>query len=364
MKIGMLTTHYAINYGAVLQAYSLQIELRELSGVARVDFLNYVDNGPRHGRSHSYSKSSVKNVILSIAKFANPNYRRNFKLKIKKFDEFILDNCEISSSCNDDTLLQMCNNYDAIVVGSDQVWNPDIFPITLYGLKSIAESYEGVVISYAASTGRALSDSEAMELGRLIKEFSAVSLREPHNVNALIGASGKNIEVVPDPVLLRDSRWWESVVRQVPPPFSKGYILVYEVNSPPDFKMRLKAAQRDRPKLRTVVINNSAIPKHVNVDHHSALGPLEFLWAIYNADIVISSSFHCLAFALIFKKPIIVDCAPGTELRQRQLIESLGVDSFAELAQPISDERWLQIHRKMDQIRVAGKKFLKSALGL
>jgi hypothetical protein len=84
MKIGIITPHFAKNYGAVLQAYAMQTMLRDLGHEPQFVHLrldHQMTNKYTRPRSHSL-KNRVLGLVFSI--FSKPLQRR-----FERFEEFL-----------------------------------------------------------------------------------------------------------------------------------------------------------------------------------------------------------------------------------------------------------------------------------
>lgn len=113
MKIGILTFHWATNYGAVLQCYALQEYLKSLGH--EVEIINY--------KPHLFDDNVF--TFLRFRKFLHiGDYLNNCKKEaaLKDFRSSRLHQTERIYACKD--MAYIANCYDAIVSGSDQVVNP------------------------------------------------------------------------------------------------------------------------------------------------------------------------------------------------------------------------------------------------
>ena len=150
MKIGVLTLPLYVNYGGILQAWALQTVLERMGHKAEVIIIK----GKKNGRLKSLRTylSPVKRFLLNIIPLVKDKhiqqdvYCRTF---IKK---------HIKSHCFEDFDSISNNQYDAIVVGSDQIWREKYFkaafscPINNAFLSFISGGHVKK-ISFAASFG-------------------------------------------------------------------------------------------------------------------------------------------------------------------------------------------------------------------
>ena len=128
-KIGILTFHYSNNYGAVLQALSLQRLLEEMGYDA--EMINYVPSGYRPTNvkdclgfnRYMFYYEIVDINIFSVLKKVKI-MRKYGKSITDKFNKFRAKEMRLSRQVNENSLVEITNDYDVIIVGSDQVWNP------------------------------------------------------------------------------------------------------------------------------------------------------------------------------------------------------------------------------------------------
>ena len=99
------------------------------------------------------------------------------------------------------------NDFDAFIVGSDQVWRRLYMPDIYREYLSFAEGWNVRRISYAASFGTEeweYSPLETTECRRLLQKFDAVSVREASGVSLCKKHFGVEAVHVVDPTLLLD----------------------------------------------------------------------------------------------------------------------------------------------------------------
>lgn len=116
MKVGILTFHRAINYGAVLQTFALQKVLSRYCECEVIDYrCKYIEN---LYKPFNISKDRfIRSLISTILKY------RSRKIKMIKFYKFLDNNVKLSPSFNKSDLKNIEDNYDVFITGSDQVWN-------------------------------------------------------------------------------------------------------------------------------------------------------------------------------------------------------------------------------------------------
>ena len=133
MKIGILTLfHDNYNWGGVLQGYALKTLLERRYSDANVDILIY-----KNGRNVIYTnrlkqalqyspKDIIKKVTDHIAKKNNDKCSNYLEERKKLFKDFMKEYTTNATVYNDDTLVEAAEEYDCLISGSDQVWNPNV----------------------------------------------------------------------------------------------------------------------------------------------------------------------------------------------------------------------------------------------
>lgn len=298
MKIGILTFHRAINYGAVLQCYALY---KTLSGMGHdVEIIDYrpysIEKDRKYFRKEKYgSNVSLKNKIeffLSDMSLLFSRYKTT-----RQFDRFISRNLHLSNTATQSKDISQI--YDVVFWGSDQIWNPRI----CQGLDSV---YWGQIdlphakkVTYAASMGRidGLSDDTINIVGKYLKAFDIVSVREVSLQSFIKKHYNLATEIVCDPSLLLKKEQYMPLVYA---PTESQYVLLYLLE---DNKEAVMMANCIAKQLNCMVIRLYGMKnpfKRESENYKSCISPQEFLSYINYARCVITNSFHTVSFSLIF----------------------------------------------------------------
>ena len=251
---------------------------------------------------------------------------------------------------------------DAVVVGSDEVWN---LAHPWYGGWPLFFG-EGVpaptLTSYAASFGNydadaGLTEQRAAQLGR----FAAISVRDENSRRLIIGALGREPVMVLDPCL------------QFPPAIAAAdasgadFALVYGHGFPDWFAEQARRWARSRG-LRLVSLgyrNDWADEQRLDA------GPLEFVEAMGQASAVLTNFFHGCVFALLNGKPFVCTVTPYRQNKVRDLTQLLGAERHLLLAEPdpqtfarvLDDPLASAITERIAELRIPSAAFLQTVLG-
>lgn len=332
-KIAILSMQRVVNFGSVLQAYSLRETVQTITG-APVSFLD-IDETDMVSSRKSVPEAADYDVPAAYPRGIFQRAKRwgiarasawNKRL-IRRFmkQELALD----AASANE--------RYDCVIVGSDEVFNHRRgVCLQLHGNVRQAEK----VISYAASCGSASAgdiDPEGMEKVRAaMSHFSAVSVRDPATqayVSALL--EGPVLQHL-DPVLVGPLS-----ERAHRPVMLKNYLLVYA------YGQRIRTAEEidairgfaKKHHLKTVAVGGSQFW----CDLYIPITPFRLMDYFYYADYVVTDTFHGTIFSVINQKKFAVllrktNTNKLTGLLQELHLECRQVASVADMEQILTKD--------------------------
>lgn len=353
MKIAILTFQFAHNYGAQLQAYALKNYIT--SQGCEVDIAPYYPEIFRRAYENDpfASNISIKKRLRRLL-----FYRRKQE-QYKLFTTFQKDSLKLSNSITDKEKIESyLNRYDAVVFGSDQIWNTDL-------TGDSAEVYfgEGIntrKIAYAASVGsKVLTERQKVLIKQNLPAFESVSVRERNTKQMFEGLVDKRPEVVLDPVFLLDTSQWEKLALQAKINVPERYMLLYFLK---DDSILLQHARNYAAKqhIEILEVHPTVAKFHTGTNHLKNVGPYEFLYLIANAECVCTNSFHATAFSVIFQKLLlhIPNCLSPD--RTKSLLESIGMKIIdGEQETPLYK---LSYSNKLYELKLYSKSFLDQAL--
>lgn len=361
MKIGILTFHRAINFGAVLQCYALY---RTLSDMGHdVEVIDYRPAYIEKYRKPLYWNDFKKQGFLSKIKalLMLPITYKNKKKSASVFDSFL--NQHIKTTQVVKNVLDL-PSFDVIFFGSDQIWNPRIcegFDPLYYGQFPKGKTK---LVSYAASLGtpQVLTKEQWDKIFPLMKSFDAISVRESKLAEYLQNG-GIKAKTVLDPTLLASKEIFERIVEK---PQITGYVLLYMLE--PDgnaITFANRIAKHRNLKLMRIRARRSPKMKKSNYDDVVPNSVGEFLGYFKYADYVVNVSFHGTAFSVIFNKNFYTLKSRNYE-RAYGLLKSLGLlDRFVSPNDDVgggNDIDYLNAIECLEKMRKASQEFLYSSL--
>lgn len=297
MKIGTLTYHDTTNYGAVLQAFALQKKIEEIGFDCEIIDYKCKAITERYEIKSPFKSSNIKQFVKRILT------NKNNKALKSKFEDFNKKYQKISSKAYDKKSIKEANKvYDKFIVGSDQIWNLKLCgEDTTYMLDFVDENSKKY--SYAASFGYPEIPNEYVNISKqYIEKFNKISVRENKGVDILNKICDKTATITLDPTLLFDKNDWKKYMNlDVNKTISKKpYILVYIIALTPTIMNFTKKLAKETGY--EVIYINHSYKRVFGFKNIFSVTPEEFLTYINNAEIVVTSSFHGVAFSINFEK--------------------------------------------------------------
>ncbi len=297
-RTGMLTFHFANNYGAALQTYALQYTLNTLPDleVEIIDYRHWFVRFTDFARFFPIDKNP-KGILSGLKTFSGRVKR------IRKFREFYEKYYKLSKRCNSNRDLKKLPTYDYYICGSDQIWN-DTVTLGLAPEYFLQFAPEGAVkISYAPSFGSDISDEKKLgRIAKMLQDFQGISVRENAEMNRKLAQKlGRELVLLVDPTFLVKREHWARLAGEEPI-IKQKYILVYLMQNNEKLYQYAKKA-KELLGLPVVSISRYGYKANGIIDRTIVdAGPIEFLNLIRHAEFVCTNSFHGLAFSIIFEK--------------------------------------------------------------
>ena len=311
MKIAILTLPLTNNYGGHLQAWALQRFLRKEGHNPILLDIRGSDEKMYHFMiPFKRSLSSIIKFLPGKKDYHYFDYRKYQELNFQQFrDTELVKTKTIYRKYQLKTLFEK-ENFDAIVVGSDQVWRKwKMIPLDLFFLSWLHSDIKR--IGYAISYGKdkwELTDDETKKYYRLAQFFHGLSMRESEGVRMTKEFLGLDSELVLDPTMLLDVDDYKLIMNN-----SSNHItnrLLYYILDNTNKKKEIISLCSEKmnysafevmPKVRWF----DAMKKYPKTDY--IYPPVqEWLSSFYTASFVVTDSFHGTVFSIIFNKPFIV----------------------------------------------------------
>lgn len=356
MKIGILTFHWATNYGAILQAFALQCQL-ELMGHEPI-IIDYV---PKHRasilrklflaiRSRKWSELVALGKSIRKEKALAPFRKRYIKSSLPYH------------SLTD--LRKTPPIHDAYICGSDQIWN---YHYLLGGEGKYTPSYfldfgapTVKRIAYAVSFGTDIYPSQALNyLPPLLERFHAISVRERSGITIVNAADRTQCELVPDPSLLLSKDDYQKRLGLDLRPRDHVYFYVLQKDQKRIEELRKHCQDHDNHVIDSSEENEATVER--------------WLESIGSARLVITNSFHGIAFSVILRVPFVAILVEGSGSGMNDRVLTLlrclgledriwegGISNFESLSTRTID--WESTETHLQAMIKEGRTFLETSL--
>lgn len=320
MKIGILTYHYSNNYGALLQTFALSTTLNRLG--YETEIINRV---PDVTLQETYNPN--------IKRFFNKTIQTHFRKSFSQFRKKYLPN--ITKQIKKNELKSFVKRYDAVIVGSDQVWRIEY--TTGLGLNNFLDFVPDNIkkIAFAASFGKEKFDGDTPtieKIKKLLSRFIAISVREESGVQICAELFNVKATHLLDPTLLLTLDDYLPIIKENEKNISGKYIAKYLLDETQQ-KLDIIAsiAHEKSLKIRNATRESNINFRLRNLDFFSRKyyypSFSTWLWTIKNAVFVITDSFHGVIFSIIFNKQFI--CIANNQrglTRMTSLLMKLGLE--------------------------------------
>jgi len=325
MRIGILTFHRAINYGAFLQAFALKTYVESLG-----HYVEIIDYWPKH-HADPYSllyippKASLLGKIKSFV-YAWVKLTRAARRK-KAMTQLFLTHFGLGSDVHYSAPEGLrAVDYDCIIYGSDQIWSSSVisaydgFDEVFWG-EFVPEQVKK--IAYAPSMGVIdISDDQKAQIKSLLKNFDSLSVRETMLKAEIGDLTDRDIPVVLDPVFLMEKSMWKQFCR----PVNKGrYILFYNLMQCRESD-EVVARLSSKMDCKVIEITGRVEPLKFGKRYVQTASAFEFISYIKDAEFVVSTSFHGTAFSILFEKQFFSVGMQNNSGRVASLLGLLGIE--------------------------------------
>ncbi len=332
-KIGIVTWFHSPNYGCVLQAIALQRFLQRAGydceivdhDVGRFDLNPWTLLFPKP----KWAKSRLRSVAwrlsqafsnLFVAGYLVQRWQRLTRTKAFLDSFAVLSDERVPNLA---ALADPARRYDVVLVGSDQIWNPD-------SLDEEASFLLGMLppdvrrVAYAPSLAAPRLDPRREDFARALPLFSAIALRERQGADEVSALSGKPVSWVVDPTQLLSADDWRALL-----PLGErregDFLLVYclsDLTAVLDDIVAIARRLGVRVRLYTShdlgdadALTGSGLRKRLAlrrrlfrlrrlVEVRLGASPTEFLRELSSARYVLSDSYHALMFGTLFNRNV------------------------------------------------------------
>lgn len=303
MKVFVLTLQDFLNYGNRLQNFAL-VKLLEEKGIdVDTNLIIFCKKDWEVENVNSTKKIIKRLVPYSVykkkkVKFINSLFDK-FNKRKNAFINFTLSYSTIHKPiiCKNMKKFKKqfdCDIYDYFIAGSDQIWNPQFAGKQYLFLTFVPTSKR---LSFAASIG--VDHIDSYDFKRYKKNLSCmkyISVREESAARLIKNISGRDADVTLDPTLLLDKDIWIKTAKKPSFDLPEKFICSYFLGEEPIAVQSIS----DKTGIPVIRLNDAT-----NEEIYS-IGPDGFLYMIMKSELVLTDSFHAVAFSVKFNKDFYV----------------------------------------------------------
>lgn len=376
MKIAILTMPLVTNYGAIMQAYALKTVLEQMGH--EVTFIE------RSRRMHLewwkapivyayrlYKKYVRKDLYVQLFYERNNNKTLDEEVITSQYTGiFIKSNFKIRHIKDYSDIKE--HDYDVFIVGSDQVWrhiySRGILGSTPATYLDFTHDWNIKRISYAASFGSdwwEMDENLTAICSKLLAKFDAVSVREEHGVTMCSKYLHYEHAVhVLDPTMLLVKEDYIKLFQDKAPK-SQGNLLCYILDET-DKKRQFIESVAKHEGLTPFKVNSLAENSKAALEQRIQPPVEQWLRGFYDAEFIITDSFHACVFSILFNKPFVAILNRRRGLmRFESLLNSFGlkdrmIDEDGDYILPSTT--FSPNFYKLEEMKKISLSFLKKAL--
>lgn len=375
MRIAIVTLPLHTNYGGILQAYALKTYLESMGHQATVLDREVKMPLPALWKApFVYAKRALQRLAKGAAGpevFREIRFRREFPAVSANTQRFVDEMIAPRMIKRFKDVRE--NEYDAFIVGSDQVWRPRYFGRIEDAFLDFARDWDVLRVAYAASFGTDQLEYEYMqvqECASLLEKFNGVSVREDVGVQMCQEWFDCETAVqVLDPVMLVEASVYKAMAASVKEHPAEGKLVTYILDKSKekanvlDFMVRVSGLQVH--DLSPVTERSLPLAERV-------VPPLEaWLAGFADAGFVVTDSFHGCVLSILFHKPFV---AVGNSMRGMARLQSLlsrfgldmrlvhGIDPEDDGEFFLSQPDWDAVDAVLAEERIKSGSFLSEAL--
>lgn len=384
-KIALVICYFQANYGSQLQAFATQKIFNKLNienETIRIDGLLPEINRAkyRYFFCRILDIDTVRDkwgtIRKCIAKRIHMKYSVDSAVRDKMFNSFSHSMFNLSPIYNSKAeLSEKANQYAMFVVGSDQLWLPSNIAADYYTLNFVPKKIPRMSLSTSFGVS-SLPPCQAKKAISFLSRINYLSVREESGKKLIKKLTDLEAPVVCDPTLLFAAEEWDSFFEKKK--IVKGeYILCYFLGNNP---IQRDFADKLRQYTGLKIVQLAHLDEYIKSDIGFAdetpydVGPAEFIGLIRDANYVLTDSFHCTIFSIIYKKVFFSfrrynnDSAVSTNSRLYFLLSSIGLkerllDASEGIEQCLSQPiDYNAVHHRIESSREFTMNFIHTAL--
>lgn len=327
-KAAIITITDYVNYGNRLQNYATQ-EILKSYGLEVESIANFPVRIEERG--FLFTLRRIKNALLLspskiFQKFEEKIYDRKNLAKFQKarkakeqaFRKYAAKyTVETSFTVRNNVVPEgLENQYDYFVIGSDQIWNPNIRWGNSFDFAQFAPRHKRIAL--APSFGVSSIDVKyRINYRDWLADIDYLSVRENAGAKMIKDLCGKEVPVLIDPTLMITTDQWLAVSEVHASKPAKAYLLTYFIGTVS--AARRAVLEEIAARYQLDIVQMASLD---DVERYAA-NPGEFIDYINSATLVCTDSFHAIIFSMLMRKPFVVFDREGKSRPMNSRIETL-----------------------------------------
>lgn len=384
-KTLILMGYKTLNYGSALQSCATFEMLKKIGANPEVLNLDILWRKFRCKKLKFYVcgggirfilKSKGGMYLSKLTKLLHPNYKKKIRCRKEKFDSFLRKRlCYTPRVKNLQEATLLSENYDCVLLGSDQVWLPSSVATDVYTMNFASHNVKKV--AYAPSFGMQSIPKRYWKIYRkMFLSIDCIALREDSGEKIVEEISGRVCDVVADPVLMLTQNDWMKIIEpQVI--IKERYVFCYLIGNN-KWQREWICRYASEHDLKTVAIIH--LDQRISYDEEffdktlTDASPEEFLNLIRYAEAVFTDSYHCTLLSLIehrkfwcFKRfddgdKISTNSRLYSILKRINLEKRLLLDSSTEVGAEYNEIDYGDVDFRLDVFREESYNFLRESM--
>lgn len=310
MKIAIMTQPLGKNYGGIMQAWALQQVLKRMGHEVVT-----IDRQPdQPGLAYKAARLAYRAGMKAIGKRKAPiNLEKHLPTILQHTQRFIDQHLTMSEPLYSTQQLRAHfdrENYDAVIVGSDQTWRPQYSPNIYNFFLDFLEVKDILRIAYASSFGVdewEYTEEQTKRCAELAKKFDAVSVREASGI--ILCRNYLGIEAIHslDPTILLTKEAHEELIESKEIGENSGiYTYILDKNTSKQKIINAASTKLNEPVFCAQAKQSIELGKKGDASDYIMPSVADWIAGFANAKFVITDSFHGMVFSIIFRKPFLV----------------------------------------------------------
>lgn len=310
MKIGILSLPLGTNYGGILQSYALQHVLQNMGHEVYVIDEDKQFEYSLKRRVEMFVKGTIKRCLLgkNAIIYSPEYYKKLWAARTIHTGRFVSEHIDRKMVCSVKEI--SAQDFDAFVVGSDQIWRARYarpFPGAEHSFLKFTEGWNVKRIAYAASFGTdewGYNEAETASVAAMARTFDTISVRETSGIRLCQEHLGVEAVCMIDPTLLLNTEDYTRLIGE-DTPASPGNMMCYVLDRN-DEKDALVNDIAQEKRLQPFHTNSRTEDYKARLEERIQPPVEQWLQGFRDAEFVITDSFHACIFSILYRKPFVV----------------------------------------------------------